>query len=59
MIGESLRRGTLRALPLGAGGTRKLSLHLVTVRPEPVGPATRAAVECFERHRPPTGLSNP
>lgn len=52
LIADSLREGKLRALPLGAGGTRKLSLHLVVVRPEPAGPATRAAVECFERHRP-------
>ncbi len=52
LIVDSLRQGKLRALPLGAGGRRKLSLHLVVVRPEPAGPATRAAVECFERHRP-------
>jgi DNA-binding transcriptional LysR family regulator len=52
LIADSLRQGKLRALPLGAGGRRKLSLHLVVVRPEPAGPATRAAVECFERHRP-------
>jgi DNA-binding transcriptional LysR family regulator len=52
LIGDSVRQGRLRVLPLGAGGTRKLSLHLVVVPPEPVGPATRAAVECFERHRP-------
>jgi DNA-binding transcriptional LysR family regulator len=52
LIAEARRLGKVRALPLGAGGTRKLSLHLVVVRPEPVGPATRAAVECFERHRP-------
>jgi DNA-binding transcriptional LysR family regulator len=59
LIADSLRQGKLRALPLGAGGRRKLSLHLVLVRPEPAGPATRAAVECFERHRPanPLGAS--
>jgi DNA-binding transcriptional LysR family regulator len=52
LIADSLPQGKLRALPLGAGGRRKMSLHLVVVRPEPAGPATRAAVECFERHRP-------
>jgi len=52
LIAEPRRLGKVRALPLGAGGTRKLSLHLVVVRPEPIGPAARAAVECFERHRP-------
>lgn len=57
LIADPLRTGSLRALKLGAGGTRKLSLHLVVVRPEPAGPATRAAVECFERHRPPTGFA--
>jgi DNA-binding transcriptional LysR family regulator len=51
LVADALRSGRLRALPLGAGAARKLSLHLVLVRPEPVGPATRAAVECFERHR--------
>jgi DNA-binding transcriptional LysR family regulator len=55
LIAEPVRRGTLRALPLAAGGARKLSLHLVLVRPEPAGPAARAAVECFERHRPFSG----
>jgi DNA-binding transcriptional LysR family regulator len=54
LIDQSLRTGALRPLPLAAGGTRKLSLHLVLVRPEPAGPAARAAVECFERHRPAT-----
>jgi DNA-binding transcriptional LysR family regulator len=52
LVAESRSRGKVHALPLGAGGIRKLSLHLVVVRPQPVGPATRAAVECFERHRP-------
>jgi DNA-binding transcriptional LysR family regulator len=55
LVAEALRRDTLRALPLAAGATRKLSLHLVLVRPEPAGPAARAAVECFERHRPSSG----
>jgi DNA-binding transcriptional LysR family regulator len=57
LIAEPRRLGKVRALPLGAGGTRKLSLHLVVVRPQPVGPATRVAVECFERHRPSVELA--
>jgi DNA-binding transcriptional LysR family regulator len=53
VIAEHLRAGTLRALPLVAGGTRSLSLHLVLVRPQLAGPAARAAIECFQRHVPP------
>jgi DNA-binding transcriptional LysR family regulator len=52
LIAASLANGRLRRLPLQAGATRKLSLQLVLVQPEPVGPAARAAVECFQRHRP-------
>jgi DNA-binding transcriptional LysR family regulator len=52
---ELQRQGRLLALPLAAGGSRRLALHLVLVRPEPAGPAARAAVECFERHRPASG----
>ena len=59
LVADALTGGMLRALPLGAGGERRLSLHLVTVRPEPVGPATRAAIECFERHRLPAERSAP
>jgi DNA-binding transcriptional LysR family regulator len=54
LIAASLRKRSLRPLPLAAGGTRKMPLHLVLVRPELSGPAARAAVECFERHRPAT-----
>jgi DNA-binding transcriptional LysR family regulator len=52
LIEEPLRRGALKPLPLASGGTRSLPLHLVVVRPEPAGPAVRAAVECFQRHVP-------
>jgi DNA-binding transcriptional LysR family regulator len=52
VVAEHLRRGELRALPLAAGGSRSISLHLVLVRPELAGPAARAAVECFQRHVP-------
>lgn len=55
LIGEGLRTQSLRRLPLAAGGIRKLPLHLVLVHPQLVGPAARAAVECFERHRPAVG----
>ena len=53
LLEESLKRGTLKPLPLASGGSRSLPLHLVVVRPEPAGPAVRAAVECFQRHVPP------
>ena len=52
MVAESLQNGTLRLLPLTAGGSRAVPLHLVLVRPELAGPAARAAVEVFQRHRP-------
>jgi DNA-binding transcriptional LysR family regulator len=52
LIAAALASGTLRRLPLQAGAMRKLSLQLVLVRPDPAGPAARAAVECFTRHRP-------
>jgi DNA-binding transcriptional LysR family regulator len=52
VVVDYLRRGELRALPLAAGGTRSIALHLVLVRPELAGPAARAAVECFQRHVP-------
>ena len=53
LLEESLKRGALKPLPLASGGSRSLPLHLVVVRPEPAGPAVRAAVECFQRHVPP------
>ena len=53
LLEESFKRGTLKPLPLASGGSRSLPLHLVVVRPEPAGPAVRAAVECFQRHVPP------
>jgi DNA-binding transcriptional LysR family regulator len=49
---EAVGLGTLRALPLEMGGSRPVPLHLVLVRPEAAGPAARAAVEAFQRHRP-------
>jgi DNA-binding transcriptional LysR family regulator len=52
VVAESLRNGTLKALPLVTGKERRVPLHLVLVRPEVAGPAARAAVECFQRHVP-------
>jgi DNA-binding transcriptional LysR family regulator len=52
VVAESLRSGTLKALPLVSGGERRVPLHLVLVRPEVAGPAARAAVESFQRHVP-------
>ena len=57
LLTAPLSAGTLRRLPLAGGGSRKLSLQLVLVHPGPPGPALRAAVECFERHRPQVGGS--
>lgn len=62
VVDESLRAGSLRALPLASGATRHLPLYLVSVRPELAGPAARAAIECFQRHVPVTAAppsSNP
>ena len=50
LLADALRSGALQRLPLAAGGTRNVSLHLVLVRPAAVGPAARAAVEAFHRH---------
>lgn len=52
LIAAPLREGTLRALPLAAGGTRTVPLYLVVVRPELAGPAVQAVVESFQRHVP-------
>jgi DNA-binding transcriptional LysR family regulator len=52
MTSDAVREGTLRALPLAMGSSRPVPLHLVLVCPEAAGPAARAAVEVFQRHRP-------
>jgi DNA-binding transcriptional LysR family regulator len=54
VVAESLRNGSLNALPLATGRERRVPLHLVLVRDEVAGPAARAAVECFQRHVPVT-----
>jgi DNA-binding transcriptional LysR family regulator len=52
LTSEGVRQGALRALPLETGSSRPVPLHLVLVRSEAAGPAARAAVEVFQRHRP-------
>ncbi|HMM75792.1 MAG TPA: LysR family transcriptional regulator [Gammaproteobacteria bacterium] len=54
VVATALAEDELRMLPLAVGATRRLDLYLVVVRPALAGPATRAAVDCFMRHRPPS-----
>jgi DNA-binding transcriptional LysR family regulator len=50
MLVDLLREGRLERLPLATGRSRIVSLHIVPVRPELIGPAGRAAVASFKRH---------
>src|ERR1700738_1913465 len=52
LIRGALDRGVIRRLPLVAGGSRNVPLRLVLGNAGLAGPAARAAVEAFERHRP-------
>jgi DNA-binding transcriptional LysR family regulator len=52
LIRGPLDRAAIRRLPLGAGGSRNVPLSLVLVNADLAGPAARAAVEAFQRHRP-------
>jgi DNA-binding transcriptional LysR family regulator len=52
LVSEAMQAGELKALPLAAGGTRKLPLYLVLVRPALAGPAAQAVMESFQRHAP-------
>lgn len=52
LIRGSLEKGVIRPLPLAAGASRNAPLYLVLVSPDLAGPAARAAVEAFQRHRP-------
>lgn len=52
LIRNALERGAIRRLPLVAGGSRNVPLSLVLVNAGLAGPAARAAVEAFQRHRP-------
>jgi DNA-binding transcriptional LysR family regulator len=54
VVAESLRANALRALPLTAGGTRKVPLYLVLVKPAIAGPAAQVVMESFQRHVPST-----
>jgi DNA-binding transcriptional LysR family regulator len=56
LIRGSRERGVIRRLPLAAGATRNVGLSLVLVSADLAGPAARAAVEAFQRHRPLTQL---
>jgi DNA-binding transcriptional LysR family regulator len=52
LIRGALERGEIRRLPLAAGAARNVPLSLVLVNADLAGPAARAAVEAFQRHRP-------
>lgn len=52
LIRGSLDKGVIRPLPLTAGASRNAPLYLVLVNPNVAGPAARAAIEAFQRHRP-------
>jgi DNA-binding transcriptional LysR family regulator len=52
LIRGSLERGVIKPLPLVAGASRSSPLYLVLVNPGLAGPAARAAIEAFQRHRP-------
>jgi DNA-binding transcriptional LysR family regulator len=50
MLTEQLRSGVLKRLPLVSGAARNVSLQLVLVHPNLLGPAARAAAHAFHRH---------
>ena len=52
LIRGSLERGVIKPLPLAAGVSRNAPLYLVLVNPDLAGPAARAAIDAFQRHRP-------
>ena len=52
VIEGSLRDGSVKPLPLTAGGQRTVPLQLVMVHPETAGPAARTTAEVFRRHMP-------
>jgi DNA-binding transcriptional LysR family regulator len=59
MLTEQLQRGALKLLPLVTGGSRSVSLHIVLMHPEVLGPAARAASEAFHRGSNPMGRTGP
>jgi DNA-binding transcriptional LysR family regulator len=52
LIRSALESGVIKPLPLAAGASRNAPLYLVLVNPDLAGPAARAAVDAFQRHRP-------
>jgi DNA-binding transcriptional LysR family regulator len=50
VLANYLRDGVLRRIPLAGGGSRRVTLHIVMVRPELAGPAATAAVATFKGH---------
>ena len=50
MLTEQLQRGALQRLPLVSGASRNVSLHIVMVHANVLGPAARAAADAFHRH---------
>ena len=50
MLAEQLHSGALRRLPLVSGASRNVSLHIVLVHANVLGPAARAAADAFHRH---------
>jgi DNA-binding transcriptional LysR family regulator len=52
LVEEPLRNGELHRLPLTIGGTRRIPLYLVLVKPELAGPAAQVVMEIFQRHLP-------
>jgi DNA-binding transcriptional LysR family regulator len=52
LVASSLAAGLLRPLPLASGGSRRVTLYIVVVRPQVMGPAARAALDAFGRTHP-------
>jgi DNA-binding transcriptional LysR family regulator len=50
VVASSVGADELRALPLTAGGLRKMPLYLVLVKPALAGPAAQVVMEGFQRH---------
>ena len=50
MLEQPLQSGALKRLPLVTGASRIVSLHIVLVHPNLLGPAARAAADAFHRH---------
>jgi DNA-binding transcriptional LysR family regulator len=57
MLAETLLSGALRRLPLVSGASRNVSLHIVLVHANVLGPAARAAAAAFHRHAKARGPS--